>query len=37
MGAMRLSVANWATTSEDVERSLEAILRAAAETQQPPR
>jgi glutamate/tyrosine decarboxylase-like PLP-dependent enzyme len=29
MGAMRISVSNWATTSEDVERSLEAILRAA--------
>jgi glutamate/tyrosine decarboxylase-like PLP-dependent enzyme len=33
MGAMRLSVSNWATTSEDVERSLEAILRAAADAQ----
>jgi glutamate/tyrosine decarboxylase-like PLP-dependent enzyme len=32
MGAMRLSVSNWATTSEDVERSLEAILRAATDT-----
>jgi glutamate/tyrosine decarboxylase-like PLP-dependent enzyme len=29
MGAMRISVSNWATTSEDVERSLDAILRAA--------
>ena len=29
MGAMRISVSSWATTSEDVERSLEAILRAA--------
>lgn len=28
--AMRISVASWATTDEDVERSLEAILRAAA-------
>ena len=27
--AMRISVSNWATTDEDVERSLEAILRAA--------
>ncbi|MDQ6778347.1 MAG: aminotransferase class V-fold PLP-dependent enzyme [Actinomycetota bacterium] len=32
MGAMRISVSNWATTSEDVERSLEAILRAARDT-----
>jgi glutamate/tyrosine decarboxylase-like PLP-dependent enzyme len=30
IGAMRISVSNWATTSEDVERSLEAILRAAS-------
>ena len=29
--AMRISVSNWSTTSEDVERSIEAILRAAAE------
>jgi glutamate/tyrosine decarboxylase-like PLP-dependent enzyme len=29
IGAMRISVCNWATTSEDVERSLEAILRSA--------
>jgi glutamate/tyrosine decarboxylase-like PLP-dependent enzyme len=28
-GAMRISVCNWSTTTEDVERSLEAILRAA--------
>jgi glutamate/tyrosine decarboxylase-like PLP-dependent enzyme len=28
--AMRISVSNWSTTSEDVERSIEAILRAAA-------
>lgn len=28
--AMRISVSSWATTSEDVERSLSAILRAAA-------
>ena len=28
--AMRISVSNWATTSQDVERSLEAIQRAAA-------
>jgi glutamate/tyrosine decarboxylase-like PLP-dependent enzyme len=32
MGAMRLSVSNWATTSEDVERSLEAILRAVRDS-----
>jgi glutamate/tyrosine decarboxylase-like PLP-dependent enzyme len=30
MGAMRISVSNWATSGEDVERSLDAILRAAA-------
>lgn len=29
--AMRISVSSWATTAEDVERSLQAILRAAAE------
>ncbi|HWF74561.1 MAG TPA: aminotransferase class V-fold PLP-dependent enzyme [Solirubrobacteraceae bacterium] len=29
--AMRISVSNWSTTGEDVERSLEAIVRAAAE------
>jgi glutamate/tyrosine decarboxylase-like PLP-dependent enzyme len=28
--AMRISVSSWATTDEDVERSLEAMLRAAA-------
>ena len=28
--AMRISVSNWSTTDEDVERSLEAMLRAAA-------
>jgi hypothetical protein len=27
---MRVSVSSWATTEEDVERSLEAILRAAS-------
>jgi len=26
--AMRISVASWATTAEDVDRSLEAMLRA---------
>lgn len=30
MGAMRISVSNWSTSDEDVERSLAAILRAAA-------
>jgi len=30
--AMRISVSCWATTEEDVERSLEAIVRVAAET-----
>lgn len=29
--AMRISVSNWSTTEEDVERSLEAMLRCAAE------
>jgi hypothetical protein len=28
---MRISVSSWATTDEDVEKSLEAILRIAAE------
>ena len=32
MGAMRISVSSWATTSDDVERSIEAILRAATDT-----
>jgi glutamate/tyrosine decarboxylase-like PLP-dependent enzyme len=31
LGAMRISVSNWATTSEDVERSLESIVRCAAD------
>lgn len=30
--AMRISVSSWATTAEDVERSLEAMLRIAART-----
>lgn len=30
--AMRISVSSWATTDEDVERSLDAILRIARET-----
>jgi glutamate/tyrosine decarboxylase-like PLP-dependent enzyme len=30
MGAMRISVSNWSTTDEDVDRSVAAILRAAA-------
>jgi glutamate/tyrosine decarboxylase-like PLP-dependent enzyme len=29
MAAMRISVSNWSTTDEDVDRSVEAILRAA--------
>jgi hypothetical protein len=28
--AMRISVSSWATTEEDVERSLQAIIRLAA-------
>jgi len=31
MAAMRISVSNWATTADDIERSIEAIMRAAAE------
>jgi glutamate/tyrosine decarboxylase-like PLP-dependent enzyme len=30
IGAMRISVSNWRTTADDVERSVEAILRCAA-------
>ena len=30
VAAMRISVSNWRTTREDVERSVEAILRCAA-------
>ena len=30
--AMRISVSSWATTAEDVEKSLEAILRVARTT-----
>ena len=37
MEAMRISVSNWSTTSEDVERSIEAILRAAAGARSPAR
>jgi len=33
--AMRISVSSWATTADDVTRSLNAILRIAAETQPP--
>jgi hypothetical protein len=29
---MRISVSSWATTDDDVERSLEAMLRVARET-----
>lgn len=32
--AMRISVSSWATTDEDVERSLEAMIRVAAEVAQ---
>jgi glutamate/tyrosine decarboxylase-like PLP-dependent enzyme len=31
MDAMRISVSNWSTTEEDVDRSAESILRASAE------
>jgi glutamate/tyrosine decarboxylase-like PLP-dependent enzyme len=33
--AMRISVSSWATTTEDVDRSLEAMLRAARAVTQP--
>jgi hypothetical protein len=29
MAAMRISIINWSTTEEDIDRSLAAILRAA--------
>jgi glutamate/tyrosine decarboxylase-like PLP-dependent enzyme len=32
--AMRISVSNWSTSSEDIERSLEAIVRIAAQSAQ---
>jgi len=32
MAAMRISVSNWSTTSDDAERSIDAILRAARDT-----
>jgi hypothetical protein len=31
MAAMRISIVNWATSEDDVDRSLAAILRAARE------
>jgi hypothetical protein len=31
MAAMRISVSSWATTDEDVERSIESIKLAASE------
>jgi glutamate/tyrosine decarboxylase-like PLP-dependent enzyme len=37
MGAMRISVSSWATTSDDVERSIEAILRVAVNPRSAPR
>ena len=30
--AMRISVSSWATTAQDVERSLEAIIRLASDS-----
>jgi len=33
--AMRISVSNWSTTEDDVDRSIESILRAAASEQHP--
>jgi hypothetical protein len=37
MDAMRISVSNWSTTDEDVDRSTDSILRAVANwhTEQP--
>jgi hypothetical protein len=37
MAAMRISVSGWATTEEDVDRCVEAILRAAAAAGTPAR
>jgi glutamate/tyrosine decarboxylase-like PLP-dependent enzyme len=37
MHAMRISVSNWATTGDDVERSIEAIRRAATDARPPRR
>jgi hypothetical protein len=31
MDAMRISVSNWSTTEEDVDRSVDSILRAVRE------
>jgi hypothetical protein len=31
LAAMRISVSNWSTTEEDIDRSAEAILRCAGE------
>jgi hypothetical protein len=31
MAAMRISVSNWSTTEDDVDRSIEAIVRCARE------
>jgi hypothetical protein len=35
MSAMRISVSGWATTNNDVERSIQSILRAARDLRQP--
>jgi glutamate/tyrosine decarboxylase-like PLP-dependent enzyme len=35
MSAMRISVSSWATTTEDVDRSIDAILQAASAARQP--
>jgi hypothetical protein len=32
MDAMRISVSNWSTTEEDVDRSADSIIRAVRET-----
>ena len=31
MAAMRISISNWSTTDEDIDRSADAILRMTAE------
>jgi glutamate/tyrosine decarboxylase-like PLP-dependent enzyme len=36
LAAMRISVSNWSTTEDDVDRSVEAILRCAREAADPP-
>jgi glutamate/tyrosine decarboxylase-like PLP-dependent enzyme len=37
MAAMRISISNWATTTDDVDRSIDAIFRATAKVRTPAR